>query len=29
MARAIQRAEQRRIPCARPDIPTTEEIVGG
>jgi hypothetical protein len=29
MARAVERAEQRRVPCARPDIPTTEEIVGG
>ena len=27
--RAIDRAAQRRVPCARPDIPTTEEILGG
>jgi hypothetical protein len=26
---AIRRAERRRVPCARPDIPTTEEILGG
>jgi hypothetical protein len=29
MGRAIELAEERRVPCARPDIPTTEEIVGG
>jgi hypothetical protein len=29
MARSIERAERRRVPCARPDIPTTEEILGG
>jgi hypothetical protein len=27
--RAIRRAERRRIPCARPEIRTTEEILGG
>lgn len=29
MERAVERARDRRIPCARPDIPTTEEILGG
>ncbi|MET0773480.1 MAG: hypothetical protein ABWZ82_10380 [Candidatus Limnocylindrales bacterium] len=29
VARAIRRAVQRRVPCARPDIPTTEDILGG
>lgn len=29
MDRAIQRAVAADIPCARPDIPTTEEILGG
>jgi hypothetical protein len=29
MERAVARARDQGIPCARPDIPTTEEIVGG
>ena len=29
MMRAVARAERQGIPCARPDIPTTEEILGG
>jgi hypothetical protein len=29
VTRAIERAVDRRIPCARPEIPTTEEILGG
>jgi hypothetical protein len=29
MQRAVARARDQGIPCARPDIPTTEEIVGG
>ena len=27
--RAIDRVAQRRVPCARPDIPTTEELLDG
>jgi hypothetical protein len=29
MDRAIERAAEQGIPCARPDIPSTEEILGG
>lgn len=29
MERAIERAADQGIPCARPDIPSTEEILGG
>jgi hypothetical protein len=29
MMRAVDRAERQGVPCARPDIPTTEEILGG